>query len=115
MPGLTTCGEGDVFAEPFGETDVKVSVQLAAGNIIGGTGMASFGSRLEELTVSSGIGQVVFGSGLKDSRKAEIHLVVRDHGSVVSEIEVDKYSPSLVAAPRSRTPQELDLQAPTPA
>lgn len=87
MPGLTTCGEGDVFGAPFGETKVKVSVQFAAGNIVGGTGMVSLGARLQEYTIPSGHGQLVFGSGLKDSRKAEIHLVVRDHGPVVAGME----------------------------
>ncbi len=83
IPGLSQCGEADVFGEPFGDTPVKVSVQFAAGNIVGGTGTASFGAHLDEGELPSGDGQVVFGSGLIDAKKAEVHLVVRTHGKAI--------------------------------
>lgn len=87
VPDLTNCGEGDVFGQPLGQTPVDVSVQFAAGNIIGGTGLGNFGAYLEEGELPSGDGKVVFGSGLKDSKKAEVHLVVRDHGPAIPGME----------------------------
>lgn len=88
MPGIATCSENDVFATPLGQTPVGVTVAFAAGNVIGGTGMAYFGAHLNEL--SDGPEQVVFGSGLVDSKKAEIHLVIRNHGPVIPGMEFDQ-------------------------
>ncbi|MFQ6029440.1 MAG: hypothetical protein ACE5Q6_18340, partial [Dehalococcoidia bacterium] len=76
VPGLSNCGEADVFGEPFGETPVEVSVQFAGGNIVGGTGQADFGAYLVENEIPVGSGQLVFGPGLYDAEKAEVHLVV---------------------------------------
>ena len=87
IPGVTSCGEGDVFAQPLGDTDVKVSVQYAGGNIVGGTGRADFGAYLQEGVTPDAPGQLVFGSGLIDSKKAEVHLVVRSHGKVFPPME----------------------------
>ncbi|MCH7625957.1 MAG: hypothetical protein IIC83_08550 [Chloroflexi bacterium] len=87
IPGITSCGEGDVFAQPLGDTDVKVSVQYAGGNIVGGTGRADFGAYLQEGVTPDAPGQLVFGSGLIDSKKAEVHLVVRSHGKVFPPME----------------------------
>jgi hypothetical protein len=87
MPGLSKCGEEDVFGEPFGDTPVKVSVQNAGGNIIGGTGRGDFGAYLSEGEIPEGIGRLVFGSGLLDAKKAEVHLVLRDHGPVIPSLE----------------------------
>lgn len=56
VAGLTTCGEGDVFTDPFGATDVLVSVQFAAGNVVGRTGMINLGSHLNEGELPSGHG-----------------------------------------------------------
>ena len=87
IPGVTSCGEGDVFAQPLGDTDVKVSVQYAGGNIVGGTGRVDFGAYLGEGETPDAPGQLVFGSGLIDSKKAEVHLVVRSHGKVFPPME----------------------------
>ena len=87
IPGVTSCGEGDVFAQPLGDTDVKVSVQYAGGNIVGGTGRVDFGAYLQEGVTPDAPGQLVFGSGLIDSKKAEVHLVVRSHGKVFPPLE----------------------------
>ena len=87
IPGITSCGEGDVFAQPLGDTDVKVSVQYAGGNIVGGTGRVDFGAYLQEGVTPDAPGQLVFGSGLIDSKKAEVHLVVRSHGRVFPPME----------------------------
>jgi hypothetical protein len=87
VPGVTSCGEGDVFAQPLGETPVKVSVQYADGNIVDETGTANFGAYLKEGEISEIPGQHVFGPELINAKKAEVHLVVRDHGPVIPEME----------------------------
>jgi hypothetical protein len=83
MPGVTSCGEEDVFGEPFGETPVQVSVQYAAGAIVSETGTANFGASLNEGELPEQPGQLVFGPGLINARKAEVHLVVRNHGPAI--------------------------------
>ena len=83
VPGITSCGEGDVFGKPFGETPVQVSVQYAAGNIVSQTGIISLGADLNVGDLPTQPGQLVFGPGLIDAKKAEIHLVVRDHGPYI--------------------------------
>lgn len=87
VPGITSCGEGDVFGEPFGETSVQVSVQYASGNIVGETGAINFGAYLNEGELPTEPGQLVFGPGLIDAKKAEVHLVVRDHGPRIPGME----------------------------
>ena len=83
VPGITSCGEGDVFGEPFGETPVQVSVQFAAGNIVSQIGTISLGADLNVGELPTQPGQLVFGPGLIDAKKAEVHLVVRDHGPYI--------------------------------
>ncbi len=81
--GITSCGEGDVSGEPFGETPVQVSVQFAAGNIVSQTGTISLGADLNVGELPTQPGQLVFGPGLIDAKKAEVHLVVRNHGPAI--------------------------------
>ena len=83
VPGITSCGEGDVFGEPFGETPVQVSVQFGAGNIVSQTGTISLGADLNVGELPTQPGQLVFGPGLIDAKKAEVHLVVRNHGPYI--------------------------------
>ena len=83
VPGITSCGEGDVFGEPFGKTPVQVSVQYAAGNIVSQTGTINLGADLNVGELPTKPGQLVFGPGLIDAKKAEVHLVVRDHGPAI--------------------------------
>ena len=65
------CGEPDLFIP-----EVNASVLYAAGQIAGDEGTANFGSFLatEDMT------EALFGPGVLNTRKAEIHLVVRSHG-----------------------------------
>ena len=69
--------DGEDFA-PF-NTDAGIDVLYSAGTLAGGTGKATFaGHRMEGDNSGSNFGE---GSlGLVDSRKAEIHFVVRTHG-----------------------------------
>ncbi len=79
MPGLSACGEGDLLL--FGGNPyISSSVLFAAGNIVGESGQASFGATLDVDQLPSGHGQHIWGPGLTDSEKAEVHLVIRDHG-----------------------------------
>ncbi|MEX0761238.1 MAG: hypothetical protein WD333_02180 [Dehalococcoidia bacterium] len=86
IPGLTTCGESDLLLFG-GKPEINSSVLFAAGNVVGGTGLVSFGAYLEEGVLPTGNGQVTWGPGLVDAKRAEIHLVVRSHGPVVPDIE----------------------------
>lgn len=89
VPGLTTCGENDLLVFG-GKPEINSSALFAAGNVIGNTGLLNFGSHLEEGELPGGDGQVVWGPGLIDSKKAEVHLVVRSHGPVQAGIEVEQ-------------------------
>jgi hypothetical protein len=65
------CGEGDLFVP-----SVEASVLYGAGHVIGGSGMAGYGSWI-------GVGETdgaLFGPGLLAPFSADIHLVVHDHG-----------------------------------
>lgn len=72
------CGVGDL--PPFGgDPSVQASLLHATGNVIGGAGTAGFGGYLSEGDLTG----VVFGPGLLDSRRADVHLVVRTHGQAI--------------------------------
>jgi hypothetical protein len=90
ISGITSCGEGDVLGQPLGETPVQVSVQYAAGNIVGETGTVNFGAYLQEGELPEQPGQLVFGPGLINAKKAEVHLVVRDHGPAITGMVEDQ-------------------------
>jgi hypothetical protein len=66
------CGPDDL-SEPL----VQASVLFAAGHVIGANGVANYGAYLSEGKLTR---DVVLGSGLIDSRRAVVHLVVRTHG-----------------------------------
>lgn len=72
------CGEGDL--PPFGgDPAVQASVLWATGHVIGGAGIGDFGAYLGE----DDTGGALFGPGLLDSRKADVHLIVRTHGQAI--------------------------------
>ncbi|MDH3709118.1 MAG: hypothetical protein OER04_04475 [Cyclobacteriaceae bacterium] len=76
VPGA--CTDAD-FAQAVA---VGVDVMYAAGNVAGGSGIAGFAGHLKENDISASTNEF-FGLepvGLLDSKKAEIHLVVRSHG-----------------------------------
>lgn len=91
VPGLTTCGENDLLLFG-GKPEINSSVLFASGNVIGGTGFGSFGAHLQEHFLPKGNGQVAWGPGLVDSKKAEVHLVLRSHGPAIPEIEREQIS-----------------------
>lgn len=73
--GSLRCGPGDL--PPFGGDDSAVtSVVYAAGHVIGGSGKATFSDSLAKGDASDAL----FGPGLVNPTRADIHLVVRDHG-----------------------------------
>jgi hypothetical protein len=79
------CGEDDVFdagGNPRVGGPANPSVARAAGHVVGGSGVASFGGSLNEGDTS----EALFGPGLVDSSVAEIHMIVRYHGPVVPEL-----------------------------
>lgn len=72
------CGEGDL--PPFGgDPVVQASVVWATGHVIGGDGIGDFGAYLGEGDTEGAL----FGPGLIDSRKADVHLIARTHGDAI--------------------------------
>jgi hypothetical protein len=72
------CGEGDL--PPFGgDPAVQASVLWATGHVIGGDGVGGFGAYLGEGDTTG----AMFGPGLIDARRADVHLIVRTHGDAI--------------------------------
>jgi hypothetical protein len=69
------CGLDDLF-----EPAVQASVLYAAGHVVPPTGRGNFAASLRAGGPSR---QVLFGPALLDSRRAEVHLVVRSHGEPI--------------------------------
>ena len=66
--------------------EVGTSIVNATGLIVGLDGVGNFSASLKEGAPPAGL-HVVLGPGLKDAQGAEVHLVVRDHGSpIVDEV-----------------------------
>ena len=80
-----SCGEDDL--PPFNPDGynpaIEPSAAFATGHVIGNNGKGNFGASLQEGLPK---GQTLFGEGLIDSRKAEIHIVVRAHGQPIPGI-----------------------------
>ena len=71
------CDEDDVFIDP---NTPETSVLWATGLIVGGDGTANFSARLRRRET---VGEVIIDNGLRNFRKAEIHIVLRTHGDPV--------------------------------
>jgi hypothetical protein len=74
----TPCGLPYLFVP-----DVEADVNYAAGNVIGGSGRATFAGRGNVGNDSGSIMGEWFGlpeNGLEDARGAEIHFIIRSHG-----------------------------------
>jgi hypothetical protein len=74
----TPCGLPDLFVP-----EVMADVAYAAGNVIGGSGRATFAGRRDVGDDSGSIMGEWFGmpeNGLADARGAEIHFIIRNHG-----------------------------------
>ena len=76
-PGFQ-CGPGDLPGYG-GDPRVQFSLLYAAGNVVGRSGQAGFGARLNTGDMSD----AVMGDGLVNPRGAEIHLVIRTHGPTI--------------------------------
>ena len=71
------CDEDDVFGDPV---PPQTSVLWASGLIAGLDGVGNFSARLRR---GRPAGEVLFGSGLRRIRQAEIHIVIRTHGAPI--------------------------------
>jgi len=71
------CGEDDAFPPP-GNIAAGSSVTFGAGHVVGGDGQASFGTHIRV-----GADAAPWPVGLLNTRTAEIHFVLRDHGPAI--------------------------------
>ncbi len=81
----TAGGPGHCMGPDLGNPAVEGSIVYGTGNIVGSDGIGNFHGSLAEGTPPAGIQMNVpagTANGLKDSKRAEIHLVVRGHGPV---------------------------------
>ena len=70
------CGIGDLLVFG-GDPRVESSLLYAAGHVIGGDGVGDYGAYLREGELTR---DTLFGPGIENSRTADVHLVVHDHG-----------------------------------
>jgi hypothetical protein len=78
-------GPGICMAPDLADSAVQGSVVAGSGYLVGADGIANFSGSLDEGSPPEGIQMNVPGgtaNGLKNSKKAEIHLVVRKHGLI---------------------------------
>ena len=76
------CNEDDIFDADGNMSlnpDANISILFADGAMSDSDGNASFSAMLEE---NRATGEVLVGPGLTAARKAEVHLVIRDHGDI---------------------------------
>jgi hypothetical protein len=78
------CAEADLF-----DPAVEASVQYAGGHVVGNSGRYTVGSYLSEGDTTNcpfeAFGEGFLCAGLIDARQADVHLVVRSHGPVLTE------------------------------
>jgi hypothetical protein len=78
------CAEPDLF-----NPDVQGSVQYAAGHVVGNSGNYNVGSYLSVGDTTNcpfeAFGEGFLCAGLIDARQADVHLVIRTHGSMDTE------------------------------
>ena len=79
------CDVGDL-----GISEVNASAFWATGGIVEDDNLGSFNAQLGENQLPTGEDQVLFGEGLTDSFEAEIHLIARTHGPVISGQEQEQ-------------------------
>jgi hypothetical protein len=85
QPENCAAGPGSCAASDLSNPTVQGSVVAGSGHIVGADGVANFVGSLDEGKPPTGIQvNVPLGTveGLKNSLKAEIHLVVRKHGAI---------------------------------
>jgi hypothetical protein len=71
------CGDDDVFDDP---EPPKTSVLWASGLIAGQDGSGNFSATLRR---DHPDGEVLFGAGLRNTQRAEVHVVLRTHGAPI--------------------------------
>ena len=76
------CGSDDLE-----RPEVNASSFWATGEIVDDEGTENFSVQLLEGELPTGSDQVTLGDGLVDSFSAEIHPIIRSHGSVISGLE----------------------------
>lgn len=69
---------------------VNASSFWATGEVVGDEGKGSFSAQLLEGELPTGSDRVILGDGLEDSFSAEIHPIVRTHGSVIPGLEEEQ-------------------------
>jgi hypothetical protein len=79
---ISNCGLADVLNASIASA-AGASVQFAAGHVTGGDGQASFGSYFSVGATPQCASAALPCAGLADSRRAEVHLVLRTHGDAV--------------------------------
>lgn len=79
--GHPACSLDDVMnAMSGGPNEPQIDVLYGAGNVVGNETQAHFAGHKSV----GDLNKATFGIGLQDSRRAEIHLVVRSHGPLVA-------------------------------
>lgn len=81
------CGSDD-----FERPEVDASSFWATGEVVGDEGGITFNAQILEGELPTGSDQVTLGDGLEDSFSAEIHPIVRTHGSVIPGLEEEQIS-----------------------
>ena len=79
------CGSDDLE-----RPEVNASSLWATGKVVEDEGSVTFSAELLEGELPTGSDQVTLGDGLVDSFSAEIHPVVRSHGSVIPGLEEEQ-------------------------
>lgn len=71
---------GKDFPQNGGDPKVQASVLWATGRVADAGGQGNFSAQLAAGGVSAAPGQILFGPGLLNPSRAEIHIIVRSHG-----------------------------------
>ncbi|MDJ0570949.1 MAG: hypothetical protein QNJ53_18140 [Pleurocapsa sp. MO_192.B19] len=79
------CGSDDLE-----RSAVNASSLWATGEVVGDEGSVTFSAELLEGELPTGLDQVTLGNGLVDSFSAEIHPIIRSHGSVIPGLEEEQ-------------------------
>lgn len=88
-------GPGACLGPDLGNPAVKGSIVYGTGYSVGDDGVGNFQGSLAEGPPEAGrLVNVPAGlvNGLKNAKKAEIHLVVRDHGPIMAGAAVDQFT-----------------------
>lgn len=85
----SACSDGVCGGDDFGNVAADIDIGYATGNVVGGAGMSNFSARLNNGDSLEGFPAffgITSGSGLADSRVAEVWLILHSHGPLIPEI-----------------------------